>query len=56
MAGTVHYVDDEPRWKVPTTRPECGAQVDQSTASTAEHPTGRYCAQPLPCEPVTEDY
>jgi hypothetical protein len=36
---------------------ECGARVDQSTASTAEHPTGRYCAQPLPCEPaVTEDY
>ena len=55
-AGTVHYVDDEPRWKVPATRPECGARVDQSTASMAEHPTCRYCAQPLPCEPaVTED-
>ena len=56
MAGTVHYVDDEPRWKVPKRCPECGARVDQSTASTAEHPTGQYCAQPLPCEPVTEDY
>ena len=56
-AGTVHYVDDQPRWKVPETCPECGARVDQSIASMAEHPTCRYCAQPLPCQPaVTEDY
>src|SRR6185369_13950933 len=26
-AGTVHYVDDEPRWKVPDTAPECGARL-----------------------------
>ncbi len=51
-AGIVHYLDDEPRWKVPATCPECGARVDQSAASMAEHPTCRYCAQPLPCEPV----
>jgi hypothetical protein len=52
-AGVVHYLDDdEPCWKVPATCPECGARVDQPTASMAEHPTCRYCAQPLPCEPV----
>jgi len=51
--GVVHYVDDdEPRWKVPATCPECGARVDQSTASMADHPTCQYCAKPLPCEPV----
>jgi hypothetical protein len=57
-AGVVHYADDdEPRWKVPATCPECGARVDQSTASMAEHPTCQYCAKPLPCEPaVSEDY
>jgi hypothetical protein len=56
--GVVHHADDdEPRWTVPATCPECGARVDQSTASMAEHPTCRYCAQPLPCEPAfSEDY
>ncbi len=34
------------------TCPECGARVDQSTASMAEHPRCQYCAQPLPCQPV----
>ena len=39
------------------TCPECGARVDQSTASFAEHPTCTYCAKPLPCQPAyTEDY
>ena len=55
-AGIVHFVhdevDDEPRWTVPATCPECGARVDQSTASMAEHPICQYCAKPLPCEPV----
>src|SRR5579859_3278891 len=60
-AGVVHYtnlVDDEPRWTVPTMCPECGARVDQSTASMAEHPKCEYCAKPLPCERVRyqEDY
>ena len=55
--GVVHHVgdevdDDEPRWTVPATCPECGARVDQSTQSMAEHPTCQYCAKPLPCEPV----
>jgi len=54
--GVVHHVndevDDEPRWKVPANCPECGARVDQSTESMAEHPTCQYCAKPLPCEPV----
>jgi hypothetical protein len=56
--GVVHHVvDDEPRWQVPATCPECGARVDQSTASFAEHPTCTYCAKPLPCQPAyTEDY
>ena len=57
-SGVVHYLaDDEPRWNVPATCPECGARVDQSTASFAEHPTCTYCAKPLPCEPAYgEDY
>ncbi len=58
--GVVHFVnvvDDEPRWKVPAKCPECGARVDQSTASMAEHPRCQYCSQPLPCEPAAvEDY
>jgi len=43
-----HVVDDEPRWQVPATCPECGARVDQSTAAFAEHPACAYCAKPLP--------
>ena len=50
---TVHdEEDDEPRWSVPAICPECGARVDQSKASMAEHPTCDYCAKPLPCEPI----
>jgi hypothetical protein len=50
-------LDDEPRWRVPATCPECGARVHQPTASAAEHPRCWYCAQPLPCEPaMREDY
>lgn len=45
-------VDDEPRWTVPALCPECGARVDQSRASIAEHPRCEYCAQPLPCDPI----
>jgi hypothetical protein len=52
-----HIVDDEPRWNVPAACPECGARVDQSTASFAAHPVCTYCAKPMPCEPVSaEDY
>lgn len=51
-SGAVHYRNGQPRWSVPATCPECGARVDQSTASTAEHPTCAYCAKPLPCAPV----
>jgi hypothetical protein len=40
----------KPRWKVPETCPECGARVDQSTASMANHPTCEFCNKPLPCE------
>jgi hypothetical protein len=55
--GVVHHIADEPRWNVPATCPECGARVDQSTASFAAHPVCTYCAKPLPCEPVGgEDY
>jgi hypothetical protein len=52
-AGVVHHInvaDDEPRWIVPATCPECGARIDQSRASMAEHPTCPYCAKPLPCQ------
>jgi hypothetical protein len=41
---------------VPEVCPECGARVDQSVASVAEHPTGDFCQNPLPCQPVREDY
>lgn len=55
--GVVHgLADDEPRWKVPATCPECGARVNQSKASMAEHPQCEFCHQPLPCEPIAEDY
>jgi hypothetical protein len=40
------------RWKVPATCPSCGAPVDQSTQSQAEHPTCNMCRTPLPCEPL----
>lgn len=55
--GVVHHVgrelaEDEPRWVVPAICPECGARVDQSAASTAEHPKCEYCARLLPCQPV----
>jgi hypothetical protein len=34
-----------------------GREVDQSTASVAEHPQCQYCAHLLPCEPaMREDY
>ena len=32
-----NVVDDEPLWTVPAACPECGARVDQSIASMAEH-------------------
>jgi hypothetical protein len=55
--GVVHnVVDDEPEWIVPDVCPECGARVDQSTASVAEHPTCEFCHKPLPCQRVPEDY
>jgi hypothetical protein len=41
-----------PRWTVPTECPTCGAPVDQSTESFAEHPTCHMCKAPLPCEPA----
>ena len=43
---------DPIRWKVPAECPNCGAPVDQSTESMAEHPTCHMCHQPLPCEPM----
>jgi hypothetical protein len=43
---------DPIRWKVPAECPNCGARVDQSTESLAEHPTCHMCNAPLPCEPT----
>jgi hypothetical protein len=40
------------RWQVPDTCPNCGARVDQSTAAFADHPTCKFCNQPLPCQPA----
>jgi len=56
-SGVVHgLIDDEPQWIVPEVCPGCGARVDQSVASVAEHPACEFCHQPLPCKPVPEDY
>jgi len=43
---------DEPQWTVPAICPECGARVDQSAGSMAEHPRCEYCSNPLPRERV----
>jgi hypothetical protein len=57
VSGVVHrVVDDEPQWIVPEVCPECGARVDQSAASTEQHPKCTFCHQPLPHKPVPEDY
>ena len=45
-------VAPEARWKVPSSCPNCGAPVDQSRASMANHPTCTSCNRPLPCEPA----
>ena len=42
----------EPQWTLPAVCPVCGARVDQSTEAAAQHPTCRYCANPLPRERV----
>ena len=42
----------EPQWTVPAICPECGARVDQSAGSVAEHPRCEYCGNPLPRERV----
>jgi hypothetical protein len=34
--------------RVPAKCPECGARIDQTEASHAEHPTCPYCHNPLP--------
>lgn len=39
---------DHPRWRVPPFCPQCGAPVDQATASHADRPTCEYCHDPLP--------
>jgi hypothetical protein len=54
-AGLVRYAGahhDGAHWRVPAVCPECGARVDQSTASIAEHPHCDFCGKPLPCEAV----
>jgi hypothetical protein len=42
----------EPQWTVPAVCPECGARVDQSAWSMAEHTRCEYCGNPLPRERV----
>jgi hypothetical protein len=41
-----------PPWEVPSHCPNCGAPVDQATASRAQDPTCRFCQQPIPVEPL----
>ena len=50
-AGSVHFshvVHEGQRWTVPAHCPECGARVDQSTASVAADPKCEFCGSPLP--------
>jgi hypothetical protein len=58
VSGVVHHIaHDEPMRNLPAACPECGARVDQFTASFAEHPTCTYCGKPLPREPAGgQDY
>jgi hypothetical protein len=41
-----------PPWAVPTHCPNCGAPVDQATASRDRDPLCHYCHQPIPVSPV----
>ena len=41
-----------PPWTVPTHCPNCGAPVDQATASRDPDPLCQFCRQPVPVEPV----
>ena len=41
-----------PPWTVPTHCPNCGAPVDQATASRDPDPLCQFCHQPVPVEPV----
>lgn len=40
-----------PRWDVPSHCPNCGAQVDQATASYADDPRCAFCQQAIPVTP-----
>jgi hypothetical protein len=41
-----------PPWAVPTHCPNCGAPVDQATASRDSDPRCEFCEQPLPVSPL----
>jgi len=41
-----------PPWAVPAHFPNCGAPVDQTTASRDPDPLCQFCHQPVPVEPV----
>jgi len=49
---TQRHPEPQPQWTVPAVCPECGARVDQSAESVAEHPRCGYCGNPLPRERV----
>ena len=41
-----------PPWEVPAVCPNCGAPVDQATASAERDPHCRFCEQPIPVKPL----
>jgi hypothetical protein len=41
-----------PPWSVPARCPNCGAPVDQATASRAADPHCEFCGQPVPVSPL----
>jgi hypothetical protein len=43
---------DRPKWVVPAECPNCGARVEQATASAEANPHCTWCREPLPVKPA----
>jgi hypothetical protein len=51
MKATAPPATDHPKWVVPAECPNCGAKIDQATASYADNPVCAYCQAPIPVQP-----